>query len=245
MGEKELENVSTNIFKEGAMKYWHKDLSVIPDKYMSKMPAIKAWSDYCYKKPTKDEILSWSSAFEEKGSGIALAVGSQSGIIALDIDADEENILNIIMPLMPDSPVVKRGAKGETRFFRFTGESTDILKFNGKVVVEVLSNGKKTTLPPSIHPCGEAYKWISDATLLDIDKAKLPILPPALFAHIASKLKLAFPGSVNEGYNKVNNGRNDGLSSFCGKLIQEGCPLDDSIKKLIEYDKEINEASET
>lgn len=236
---KELEEVNTNLFASNALQYMHKKMSVIPDKYGKKMPAIKAWSDYCYKLPTKEEIISWSNNFEE--SNIALCLGSASNIIALDLDADDQEILDVVMPLLPSSPCVKKGSKGETRFFRYTGEQTDILKYNGKVVVEILSNGKKTTMPPSLHPCGTNYKWISDKTLLDLEANDLPILPPALFSHLASKLKLTIPQTIVEGYNKVFNGRNDALSSLCGELISKGESVDECLRQLISKDEELHE----
>ena len=239
VSEAKLLEPNTHLFRSNFRKYITNGLSLIPDKYGKKLPAIKAWSDYCYKLPTMDECQSWVNNLEH--SNIALCLGSISGIIALDIDADDKEILDIIMPLMPHSPVVKKGAKGETRFFRFTGETTDILKFNGKVVVEVLSNGKKSTLPPSLHPSGENYVWTSDKTLLDVDKNDLPILPPALFSHIASKLKLSIKETVNTSFNKIFNGRNDALSSLCGKLIGENKPVDDLLRELISFDAENNE----
>ena len=133
--------VSEHVYKNYAYLYRKKGFSVIPDKFMMKQPAIKGWSDYSYKFPTNEEMESWIGNFTQ--TNIALCLGEASGIIALDIDCVDEKILDIILPILPDSPVKKVGAKGDTRFFRYTGEVTDILKFNGNVVVEILSNNKK------------------------------------------------------------------------------------------------------
>lgn len=233
-----LEQEEKHIYKEYVDKYISKGISVIPDKYMSKLPAIKGWSDYCYRLPDKEEIASWKRNFSE--TNIAICMGTASKIIALDIDCDDEKIMNIVMPLLPQSPVEKIGAKGNTRFFRFTGESSDLLKFNGSVVVEILSNGKKTTIAPSIHPNGSTYKWVGKS-LLDVDLSTLPIIPPSLFSHIGSKLRLAFPDIKNEGLNKVFSGRNHSLSSLCGTLIGEGKSVDDVIRELLKQDSDNNE----
>lgn len=232
------EIIEKNHYADNVDRYISKGLSVIPDKYMSKQPAIKGWSDYCYKMPSKEEIISWKRNFQE--ANIAICLGSESKIIALDIDCDDQEILDIIMPILPESPIEKIGSKGNTRFFRFTGESSDLLKFNGSVVVEILSNGKKTTIAPSIHPNGSSYKW-KGADISDFDLSKLPILPPSLFAHLGSKLKLAFPNAVNNGLNKINSGRNAHLSSLCGKLIGEGKSVDDVVRALLDADKKENE----
>jgi hypothetical protein len=227
-----------HIFKDNYKKYFQSDYSVIPDKFKMKRPAINAWSDYCYKLPTMEERESWVTNFKE--TNLAVCLGEVSGIIALDLDTVDQRILDIILPILPESPVVKVGAKGETRFFKYTGETTDILKFNGEVVIEILSSNKKTTLPPSIHPSGVAYKWVGKS-LLDIDKSSLPILPPALFAHLSSKLKLELPDMVSQSSNKLISGRNDALSSLCGKLIGESVPMDEAIRELIKFDKETND----
>ena len=231
----------SNIYKKESKKYLDKGISVIPDKYKSKMPAIKAWSDFCYRQPTEAEVQSWITNFEEKGSGIAATMGEASGIIALDVDTIDQKILDLILPILPDSPVEKKGSKGFTRFFKYMGQHTDIVKYNGEVVLEVLSNGKKSTLPPSIHPNGSAYVWTSDKELTDVEINDLPVLPPFLMSQIQLKINAAFPNSVTESYGKVSNGRNSDLSRYLGTLLNKNLPIDDVIKKLIEFDKGGNE----
>lgn len=230
---------SKNHYADNQKAYQQKGYSVIPGKYGSKMPAIKNWSSYCYKYPTTDEVMSWMRNFSE--TNLDLALGEASGIVALDIDCVDERILEVIMPMLPESPVVKRGSKGETRFFKYTGEATESLKFNGEMVVEILSSNKKTTLPPSRHPNGLNYVWTSENSLIDIDKDNLPLLPPALFAHLGSVLKTTFPDMVQESLGKIKSGRNDELSSICGTLVQQNLPISTAINELIAKDIEIND----
>ena len=206
---------------------------------MKKTPCIKGWTDFAHRQPTQGELGSWKDIYGDQG--MSVMTGKISGIVALDIDETRQEVLDILMPLLPPSPVVKVGAKGETRFFKFVGESSDILKLGGKVVMEILSTNKKTTIPPSIHPNGTEYKYVSENTLLDIDRNSLPILPPALFSHVGSKLRLAFPDLAESSSNKFISGRNDALSSLCGKLIQESTPLDEALKRLIAFDQENND----
>lgn len=231
--------MSKNIYAENYKSYLEKGLSVIPDKYQSKAPAIKAWSDFCYKLPSAEESSHWAEAFKE--SGIALALGEASGIIALDFDAEDQEIIDLVERLLPNSPVEKKGSKGWTRFFRYTpGSQTEILKYNGKVVFEILSSGKKTTLAPSIHPNGASYLWTSEDTLLSINKEDLPILPPALVSTIQSMLKEKL-GAEDQGYGKVSNGRNSELGTYLGNLLNSSTHSADSVlRELIEYDKKIN-----
>ena len=230
-----------NIYKENCQAYLDKGFSVIPDKWMSKQPAIKAWSDYCFKLPTKGEVESWSNNFDK--SNIAICLGTASNVVALDIDEVRPEILEIIMPMLPKSPVVKIGSKGETRFFRYTGvEHTQTLKFGGEMVIELLSNNKKTTLPPSVHPNGSNYYWKEDVSLTGVSVSDLPMLPPALFASVEQKLLLKFPDMEKKsGTGHLSSGRNDALTSLCGKLIGEQKTLEESINALIKHDTELHD----
>ena len=230
---------SKNNYADWQKQYQQCGYSVIPGKYGSKMPAIKNWSEYCYRLPTTDEVSSWIRNFDE--TNLDLALGEASGVVALDIDTDDKRILDVILPLLPTSPVVKKGSKGETRFFRYAGDMTDTLKFNNEMVIEILSAGKKTTLPPSRHPNGATYVWTSEQELIDFNKNELPILPPALFANLAQILHTKLPDLAKNGYNKLTSGRNDTLSSFCGLLIASNAPLGEAVSALIAKDNEINE----
>lgn len=215
-------------------KYLNKNLSIIPDKFASKLPAIKGWSDFCHKSPTKQDWLNWSNNFDKYN--VSLCLGPASGIVALDLDTDSPDILDKILHLLPNSPLEKKGSKGFTRFFKYTGQSTEILKHNGNVILEILSTNKKTTLPPSTHPNGEKYVWTSKNTLLDIDIDSLPALPPMLIPVLQQKLGGELPVSGSD-YGLVVTGRNSALSSYLGEVLSEPHSLDIIINKLIEKDK--------
>ena len=228
----------SNIFKDNAKAFLDKGLSVIPDKANSKKPAINAWTDYCDRLPTQEEVEGWMLLFPN--SNLSVAMGEASGIIALDFDAEDQKIIDLVEPLLPSSPVEKKGAKGWTRFFRYKGESTEICSYNGKVVFEVLSTKKKSTMPPSIHPdLGSAYKW-TDKSLLDVDLTKLPLLPPYLISQIQSLL-IEKLGAQLDKRGSVINGRNAHLSNYIGKLLSHSThTADQVIRDLIKHDIEVN-----
>lgn len=233
--------MSKNIYKEWAKKYLEKGYSVIPDKPNSKKPAISAWTDYCYNKPSEEDVNNWSKTFTE--SNISVTLGEASKIIALDFDSDDAAVRELVVPLLPDSPVEKVSIKKGrfTRFFRYHGEALDSFKYNGNMVIEILSNGKKTTLPPSNHPNGGQYKWSSEKQLLDVSSDDLPLLPPYLISQIQSIVTSTL-GADLESYGKVNSGRNSELGTFLGKLLNNSThTADQVIKDLISHDKEIND----
>tara|TARA_B100000131_G_scaffold11232_1_gene11707 strand:+ start:10315 stop:12501 length:2187 start_codon:yes stop_codon:yes gene_type:complete len=223
-----------HLFKIHAQPYLKAGFSVIPDRFRGKTPLIKGWNEYSFRLPTKKDVREWEKAFTD--SNIALCMGEASGIVALDFDCVDERIIEVVKELLPDSPCEKVGAKGWTRFFQFKGEVNNNVSFNGKVVVEILANSKKTTVPPSVHPNGDTYTW-TGKSLLEVDKEDLPALPPRLLESIRHELKLAFPNTEVKGH-KLVNGRNDALSKYCSKLIKYSTPMDEAIRDLIKYDKE-------
>ena len=231
----------SNAYKEHALKYWHAGYSPIPDKYGSKMPAIKGWNDFCVTRPTKEQIETWGLAFSE--SNIALATGAASGIAVIDVDTDDEQMLELLREHLPSSPIERVGSKGFARFFRWNNVSkTEMVKVDGKVIFEILADNKKITIPPSKHPNGMLYRWVGQS-LLDIDKDSLPILPPNTAGNLNSKLMAVYGVGAVSYKGKVSsmtNGRTSALVSECGRMIDQmelgQITLDELIVSMINYD---------
>lgn len=212
-----------------------KGITALPARYGSKAALLKGWTTYFSQKPTGSEIAEWSELPE---ANVDVLLGECSNLVALDIDTDSPEILAIIKHLLPESPVVKRGSKGETRFFRYAGDVSESLKFNGEMILEILSEGKKTT--SGLHPNGSEYVYTSELTLLDVDQCDLPVLPPALISHLELKLKSAFGDGQVDSYGKVSSGRNSSLSTELGRLLSEPHTVPQVIESLLEFDKTNN-----
>ena len=228
-----------NLYKEYVDEYSEKGMSVIPDKFAMKQPAIKEWTTYCERKPTDAEVLEWKGAFDK--TNIALCTGKASGIIAVDMDCIDPEIVEIINEMTIPSPVEKIGDKGWTRFYKYDEAiKTCTIKYNNQVVLEILSEKKKTTLPPSKHPSGASYRW-TGKSLLDIDVDTLPKFPTNFIPNLQQKLLQLSVHNAPEGFTKVINGRNDELVKYCSDIIRDNTPINDAILKLIAYDKEKHE----
>ena len=224
-----------NLYAKTYKRYKDKGLVVLPDRYGSKAALLKGWQGYFKEGPTDSDYQEWRQLPQ---ANIALLLGEASGVVALDVDTDKKELMDVIGPLLPTSPVTKRGAKGYTAFFKFRGDFTEVLKHNGNVILEILSEGKKTTLPPSLHPNGANYVWEGKA-LEDVDIVDLPVLPPALVGHLTQVLQSKF--GVAESYGKVVHGRNQALSSYLGGLLADDTnSMESIIKAIIEHDKEEN-----
>lgn len=229
----------SNIYKEWGKIYLDKNYSTIPDIGGSKQPAIKEWTTFCRRKPTEEEIESWGRNF--KNTGISICLGEASGVVCIDVDVSEPTLLEKIIEFLPESPVAKFGSKGITRFYKYTGsERTKVLKVNGNTAIELLADGKKTTLPPSIHEkTGQPYTWIGKS-LLEIEYDELPILPEPTIERLAFLLKGESKDFIIDGTH-VTVGRNNTLGSYAAKLIKDRVPMDEAIALLISRDSETSE----
>lgn len=224
------------IFKDHAQLYSEKQFSILPISQNTKAPFLTDWSRYCRELPKGEEIQTWSKKYGK--SNIGLCCGVASGVVGLDLDLDLEDpwqaeIYQKIKALIPDSPVEKKGAKGSTRFFKFDGEVSESIKLGAVTIVELLSTGRQTVLPPSIHPLtGKPYRWLSQKEILDVDKNSLPLLPrntmPAIRKIIAS-----IHGSVDS----KSESRHERLKKLIFALFHKKGTDDEIVKEVIHYDQ--------
>lgn len=143
--------------------------------------------------PSRFEIQVWSSW---PNAGIGVVVGPASKyLLGVDIDTDEPDIRNAILSALPPTTVIKRGQKGETRFFRAPtidkSKSWNIAGPEGERlrVCDLIGPGRQTVLPPSLHPStGQPYSWIGPDALEDTEPADLPELTPSNITAIDAAL---------------------------------------------------------
>jgi hypothetical protein len=205
------------MFKDNAYKYIERGLVVIP--LNGKIPVIKNWSAFAKSKPSDILIESWESRYAKHNIG--LVTGKLSGIVAIDIDKDSAK------SLVPLSPVVKKGKKGETRFFRYNGE----INFKRHDLgIELLSDGNQTVIPPSIHPeTKEPYVWTTPDTLENFDVEDLPILPEKFFKDVGSTAIIRGGEST---------GRHNKLIEICSAMLSRNEDLEAIVGELMRFDEE-------
>ena len=93
---------------------------------------------------------------------------------------------------MPASPVAKAGAKGFTAFYRAAPgaviPSRHFAAGRKQGICDLLSTGTQTVLPPSPHPAGHAYRWLTADTLLTVPARELPEAPADLAGRLENAL---------------------------------------------------------
>ena len=173
------------MFAEVLLDAGYSPLPIIPGR---KKPALRAWSNFCVEPITRPRIQSYGACRPRASLGVALGY---AGVIALDVDTEDADQLAAICQAVPPSPVAKTGAKGFTAFYRAAlGASIPSRHYadaRKRGIADLLSAGTQTVLPPSPHPAGNAYRWLTADTLLSVPAHELPLAP----ADIAERLDTA------------------------------------------------------
>ncbi|WP_083519545.1 bifunctional DNA primase/polymerase [Bradyrhizobium jicamae] len=151
---------------------------------------MAGWQDYCTERASIHKTAAWGRRADRCGGGLGLACGF-GGVVVVDIDF--EPAMDALLAMLPQSNVQKKGRKGISLFYR--GNTDAIRSRNFRTperigLVDLLSEGKQTVLPPSIHPdTGEPYYWWTDDTLLDVSIDQLTELPDDIAERIGEALK--------------------------------------------------------
>jgi hypothetical protein len=168
------------IFAEHAPLYWAAGLPVIPlkphnvdQKGRGKAPILNDWPKFGSVMPTDTEKQAWLNSYPD--CNIGLPFGSASGLCAIDIDTENEELVKAILDILPKSPWVRIGAKGMGLIYRWSGQRNFKLRSDQDgMICEFLGLGNQMVVPPSIHPdTGKPYK--ANTNLYEVIDQILPL----------------------------------------------------------------------
>lgn len=244
------------VFSDYVIKYSELGLSCIPCKNDKKAPVFPGWQKYCDTLPSDDEIVSWSKQYDyiEK---IGLCLGRASGVVAFDFDyafdqtkttksadefeKDQKMVERQILQMLPQTPCVKRGEKGWTRFYKWTphlDENSNIFcDRNGVRLFDFLSWHKQTIIPPSIHSVNKdtghliRYVWIGASIEESFDDL------PTIDLSIIEDIKATF---CNKNNLEKSNGRHGELLPFLILTLKIQKDINVVAKMLVEKDKSLH-----
>ena len=224
------------IYSDNAMKYFEKGITTIPVN--GKRPVHNGWNEFVTRQATEDEIEQWAE--QSPNAGIGLPCGPGNNILILDFDETDEEILKEMLEIAPLSPVVRFGAKGEARIYRFYGEEPIKQVINRvhknkeeHACLEVFYNGQ-VVLPPSIHPdTKKPYVWSYGESLLDIDLEDIPIID---WKNI-DKIKDFIAKNSNGRTTGVATGRNNNLTKHVSRMIKQRIDPTTIIRAIMTQDK--------
>lgn len=200
-------NKEESPYEKRAYAYLDRGYSVIPIAPGTKRPGqwseadgwrgMSDWERFNQRLPTEIELPIW---YTWPGAGIGLLTGKLSGIVALDRDWDAPGT-DALEAMIPYTPVKKKGAKGYTAFFRYNGERSCSFNIGGARVLDVLSDGRQTLMPGTLHPEGHTYIYLTHDILEDYDPEALPLLPDNFLEQVAAVL-LPYQDAQDTQYQK-------------------------------------------
>lgn len=160
-----------------------------------KEPAVKGWQ----RQATTDErqVRRWWSEWPGPAGNIGIACGPASGLYVLDVDQHQlDGEQSLILAIdrcgdLPAGPVQRTGSGGRQLFYRYP-DGLDCPNTTGNARwlsarsrrgfgpgVDTRGKGGFVVVPPSIHPCGDAYRWLTGP-----HEAELQPLPATWIARL-------------------------------------------------------------
>ncbi|MBO8158846.1 DUF927 domain-containing protein [Thermosyntropha sp.] len=148
-----------------ALKYLSLGWNVIPLQPRGKKPLFQ-WAEFQKRRATEEEIKEWWQKWPNANIGVV--TGIVSGIIVLDVDVPEGR-KSLENKELPPTICAHTGSGGFHYIFKHPGG--EIRNFTRRLPgLDLRGDGGYIVAPPSIHPCGEIYKWgISPDTEKPVD----------------------------------------------------------------------------
>lgn len=150
---------------------------------------MSSWSRFCDHMPDTAQHERW---LDMEGAGIGVAHGLHA--CCIDVDTDDEAFGQAVMGAAGGSPVRRKGSKGFAAYYR----GNPALEEHGarvtwyideKPCLDLLLTGSQSVLPPSVHPSGQPYVWLTPDTLEDFASDELPVLPADVVERITKALE--------------------------------------------------------
>jgi len=224
-----------SIFADVARNYHESGFSVMP-VIGKDQPIEKGFQRFSKKMPTDEQISKWEEIKTKLNIGVILGLG---GLVCLDIDYDGEDreaFLDGIKKLAPEILVAKKGKKGLSAFYRSSlpGRKIKHPLDKRKTVLEVLSTGNYTIVPPSIHSeTKKPYVWLTENELTDVKVSELPELTKDDLTNFEIFVEDFFTNQP-----KHSGGRNISLGAHIFKVANKFSTFDELVKHIMAIDVE-------
>lgn len=152
-----------------ASQYRREGLSFFPLPYKAKRDDSFKWGVYQERQPTENEVKSWFNGHQKN---IAVVCGKVSGnLVVVEFDNEdyfvefEVNFLNKQNMSILDFTRVSKGKRGPHIWLRVKHP----VKSKKFPKCEIRSDGNYIVVPPSVHPDGPEYQFLSDLPIREIE----------------------------------------------------------------------------
>lgn len=203
---------------DAARAYVSRGFSVIPLRPKDKKPVIQ-WTEYQSRRPEDAELVKWFGNGSKNNIGIV--TGDISGIAIVDLDSVKA-VEFWKTQKFSLTPLVKTG-KGYHLYYCYREGVRNFQKRDDLPDIDLRGDGGFVVAPPSIHPSGAQYLWVTGKGLDDLPFADLPEIV------FAQKPEDKIP--LKELYQGVEKGsRNDALARLTGSWVNDGLSFNDCLE---------------
>lgn len=211
-----------SIFRDHAPFYWAERYSIISIEPGSKKPSssIAKWSGYNNNLPSEETRREWLARYGSHGIGLLLGMEVEPGWRIAAVDVDDDRLVKVTQVILGETPCAKRGSVGISYMVRAESsvKSTQLQDHEGQGKIDILSTGKMTVLPPTLHKdTAEPYQWIGKP-LLECAYSELPRFTHRQLSLLKRIVGLAATPTIFGG-----STTHDAALAFCGSLVQFGC----------------------
>ena len=198
---------------DAAREYVLRSMAIVPIPRGQKAPVNKGWPSLRLSEGDLPQHF-------RNGENIGIILGQASaGLIDIDLDCVEAiAVAGFLLPVT--GLVFGRASKPRSHHFYICDPLPAPQKFcapDGRTLVELRGNGQQTVVPPSIHPCGEAYQFEDDGEPARVDGRAL-----AQAVRRVAAAALMARHSPAQGY------RHDASLALAGMLIHGGWTEDEA-----------------
>jgi hypothetical protein len=166
-----------NPFLAAALDYARRGWRVVPLAAKDKRPWVKDWVNAAT--TDLEQLRRWW--VERAASNVGVALGSASGLVAIDVDTAGgcERLAAMAEGDLPPTCEMATG-KGMRFLFAIPADlgfepAQVVLKgAGGEEELRLQGKGGQCVMPPSIHPNGKTYAWVEGRSPADLSPAPMP-----------------------------------------------------------------------
>jgi hypothetical protein len=161
--------------RDAAQAYLERGWSVIPIRPREKRPMI-AWRRYQESSPSLDDVDAWFTRWPS--ANVAIVTGAVSGLVVVDIDPGHGGSRSLEALEREHGPLrgtveAKSGGGGRHLYFAHPG-GTVHNRVDLVPGIDLRGDGGLIVAPPSVHPSGNRYQWVSGRAPGETALAQLP-----------------------------------------------------------------------
>ena len=225
-----------------ALAYRARGWSVIAVEPRGKRPLV-VWRAFQHRVASVSEVEGWYRRWPEANVGIV--TGVVSGLVVVDIDArhgGHESLAQLedVHGPLPDTVEAATGGGGRHLYYAHPDGGLHPNRVAMHPGIDLRGDGGCVVAPPSMHPSGRRYAWVTGHAPDDLPLAALPACfdpapaPTAAPAH-AGHPRAHWRQLMREGV--VEGRRNATLASLTGHLLWRGVDPEVALELMLAWNR--------